>query len=199
MTTQMESAREAEELPLHPPPSPLQCPSSAFLPSSLARPLSSDPLELAFAAATAEGWAECLHSPATLLERRRRFLPLLRHTRLVAAPMVGISDLPFRLLCRRFGATICYTEMIDSQRLLRDSRYAHRMLRTDQRDRPLVVQLAANHSQQLLTAALQVQHSMNQCGPDVRGDDVAICLNLGCQFRLPLSSPFSASTGFCCD
>ena len=165
-----------------PPPSQPLCPSDALPSSAPAPPPSPDPLELIFSAACAEGWTACLHAPAVLLERRRRFLPLLRRTRLAAAPMVGVSDLAFRLLCRRFGASICYTEMIDSQRLVQDSRYAARMLLTDERDRPLVVQLASNHSEQLLAAALEVQDRMERCGPGVR-DDVAICLNLGCQSK----------------
>ena len=107
--------------------------------------------------------------------------------------MVGISDLPFRLLCRRFGATVCYTEMIDSQRLVGDDAYAERMLRSDQRDRPLVVQLAANHSEQLLAAALKVQRSVDSCGRGVQ-DDVAICLNLGWSVEASTRCAPSAST-----
>ncbi|CAI7895921.1 unnamed protein product [Closterium sp. NIES-54] len=38
--------------------------------------------------------------------------PLGFDVRYAVAPMVGQSDLPFRLLCRRYGATIAYTEML---------------------------------------------------------------------------------------
>jgi nifR3 family TIM-barrel protein len=39
---------------------------------------------------------------------------LIKKTKIVVAPMAGISDPPFRKLCRDFGAELCYTEMISS-------------------------------------------------------------------------------------
>ena len=33
------------------------------------------------------------------------------------APMAGITDLPFRLLCRRMGCPMAYTEMVSAQGL----------------------------------------------------------------------------------
>ena len=38
--------------------------------------------------------------------------PILKDKALAVAPMVEQSDLPFRVLCRRYGANICYTPMI---------------------------------------------------------------------------------------
>ena len=39
---------------------------------------------------------------------------VLDHIKYTLAPMVGASELPFRLLCRKYGATIAYTPMINS-------------------------------------------------------------------------------------
>lgn len=43
--------------------------------------------------------------------------------RYVVAPMVGASDRPFRLLCRKYGAGVCYTPMMAAASLARDASY----------------------------------------------------------------------------
>ena len=37
------------------------------------------------------------------------------------APMAGITDLPFRLICKEFGAGMVYTEMVSAKGLFYDS------------------------------------------------------------------------------
>mmetsp|Transcript_23373 Transcript_23373/g.30526 ORF Transcript_23373/g.30526 Transcript_23373/m.30526 type:complete len:131 (-) Transcript_23373:447-839(-) len=54
--------------------------------------------------------------------------------------MVGQSDLPFRLLCRRYGADVCYTEMIYSKKFSECQIYRNSALQTSEKDRPLIVQ-----------------------------------------------------------
>ena len=89
----------------------------------------------------------------------------------VVGPMVGASDLAFRLLCRRHGADTCYTEMLFSARLLDDVSYRARKLRTGAEDRPLIVQLQGSDPAQVGAAAALVEAT---CACD------AIDLNLGC-------------------
>lgn len=59
------------------------------------------------------------------------------------APMVRYSKLPFRLLCRRYGADLCYTPMILADGFVRSERARTVELSTCALDRPLVVQFAA--------------------------------------------------------
>ena len=57
------------------------------------------------------------------------------------APLAGYSDLPFRLLCRRYGAAVCVTEMVSAKGLVYGSPGTGDLLRTLPGDRPLFVQL----------------------------------------------------------
>ena len=93
-----------------------------------------------------------------------------RH-RYVVGPMVGASDLAFRLLMRRHGADLCYTEMLFSERLAQDAEYRRRKLQSCAEDRPLVVQLQGNEPEVVAAAA---RHVVTSCACD------AIDLNLGC-------------------
>jgi tRNA-dihydrouridine synthase B len=57
------------------------------------------------------------------------------------APLAGYSDLPFRLLCREYGAAAACTEMVSAKGLQYKSKSTEELLGTNPEDRPLVVQL----------------------------------------------------------
>ena len=73
----------------------------------------------------------------------------------VVAPMAGVSDLPFRLITRSFGAPLAFTEMIDARALSHRDKRTLRMLRPDEEDHPLGVQLVGN-DETYLTKALEI-------------------------------------------
>lgn len=60
---------------------------------------------------------------------------------LILAPMAGISDLPFRMLNRRFGCELAFVEMINSRSISHRSKRTQKMLSSCKDDRPLGVQL----------------------------------------------------------
>ena len=60
---------------------------------------------------------------------------------LILAPLAGYTDLPFRLLCRRFGASLCYTEMISCHALVYQKKKTLLMTRTVPEERPVALQL----------------------------------------------------------
>ncbi len=71
----------------------------------------------------------------------------------VLAPMAGVTDRPFRILCRRFGAGLAASEMITAdQRLWHTAKSRRRMDHTGEPE-PRVVQLAGNDPAQLADAA----------------------------------------------
>ena len=64
--------------------------------------------------------------------------------RYIVAPMVGASELPFRLLCRRYGAQCAYTPMMSATQFGLDPEYRQREFQTTPQDRPLVCHFGAN-------------------------------------------------------
>ncbi|MBW2466749.1 MAG: tRNA-dihydrouridine synthase family protein, partial [Deltaproteobacteria bacterium] len=65
----------------------------------------------------------------------------LQENPLVLAPLAGYTDLPFRLLCRQFGAGLCYSEMISCHGLVYQKKNTLQMTRTVPEDRPVSLQL----------------------------------------------------------
>lgn len=69
------------------------------------------------------------------------------------APMAGVTDLPFRRLCARFGAGLVVSEMITSDPSLRQSRKTALRARHDLEVEPRSVQIAGSDPEQLAQAA----------------------------------------------
>ena len=77
--------------------------------------------------------------------------------------MAGISDLPFRMLNRRFGCELAFTEMISARALSYCNSNTLKMLASDTADRPLGVQLLGNDSA-VMTHAV---HLLGEYRPDL--------------------------------
>jgi nifR3 family TIM-barrel protein len=59
----------------------------------------------------------------------------------VLAPLAGYTDLPFRLLCKEYGAGLVYTEMISCHGLVRKQYKTMNMTATDPKEGPVALQL----------------------------------------------------------
>ncbi len=73
--------------------------------------------------------------------------------RVALAPMAGVTDLPFRRLCARFGAGLVVSEMISSRPELRGSRKSLWRGTHDDEIEPRSVQIAGNEPAQMADAA----------------------------------------------
>jgi len=60
---------------------------------------------------------------------------------LILSPMAGISDLPFRMLNRKFGSELAFVEMINCRSISYKSKRTQAMLTSGTKDKPLGVQL----------------------------------------------------------
>lgn len=74
-------------------------------------------------------------------------------TRSLLAPMAGVTDRPFRILCRSFGAGLAASEMITSDQRLWHTVKSRQRMNHEGEPEPRVVQLAGNDPQQLAAAA----------------------------------------------
>jgi tRNA-dihydrouridine synthase 1 len=102
----------------------------------------------------------------------------------VAAPMVEGSMLAFRHLCRRYGAQLCYTPMINSKPFAIDATMRANCWEKgngEPADRPLVVQFAGHSAESLKESARYVQ---TQCD--------AIDINLGCPQHIAKRGKYGA-------
>jgi len=73
--------------------------------------------------------------------------------------MSGITDLAFRLISRRFGAKLCFLEMLDAKAILYNNPKNVRMIKTTEEDKPLAAQLVGTDPGQMLEAALKILSS----------------------------------------
>jgi len=74
-------------------------------------------------------------------------------SRSVLAPMAGVTDRPFRQLCRRFGAALAPAEMLTADQRLWSSSKSRRRMDHDGEPEPRVVQLVGSEPQALADAA----------------------------------------------
>lgn len=88
----------------------------------------------------------------------------------ILAPMAGCTDLPFRLLCREYGADLCYSEMIDSHGLVSQRQDCLDLLHTTATEQPVVMQLYGNDPSIMgEAAAILAEHPI-----------ACIDINMGC-------------------
>jgi tRNA-dihydrouridine synthase B len=99
--------------------------------------------------------------------------PYRLQNNLVLAPMAGVTDLPFRNLCRRLGAGMAVSEMVASNPRVRGSRKSEQRLTHHEEMAPVVVQIMGNDPAEMAAAA-----QLNVA----RGAQI-IDINMGCPAR----------------
>jgi tRNA-dihydrouridine synthase B len=108
---------------------------------------------------------------------------ILRNNPLVLAPMAGVTDLPFRRICKELGAGLVFSEMVSVEALIREHNRTRGMLRTDIVERPVVFQIFGSKPASMAEAAHIVSH----------GEVDFIDINMGCPVPKILKSGAGAA------
>lgn len=88
----------------------------------------------------------------------------------VLAPMEDVTELPFRKICREFGADVVYSEFISSEALYRKVEKSIRKIEFDEAERPIGIQIFGANDEPMVESAKLVE----QFNPDF------IDINYGC-------------------
>ena len=91
----------------------------------------------------------------------------------VLAPMEDVTDIGFRMLCKRFGASMVYTEFVSAEALVRSIKSTVNKLTISDEERPVGIQIYGRDVESMVEAAKIVE----QAHPDV------IDLNFGCPVK----------------
>ena len=98
---------------------------------------------------------------------------ILEDTPLFLAPMEDVTYKSFRLMCKRFGADVVYTEFISSEGLIRDVAKTKRKMTLFEFDRPAAIQIYGHNIDSMVKAAKVAEEAQ----PDF------IDLNFGCPMK----------------
>ena len=91
----------------------------------------------------------------------------------VLAPMEDVTDPAFRLMCKRFGADMVYTEFVSADALIRSVNKTMAKLNIDEQERPVAIQIYGKDVPTMVEAARIVEEAK----PDI------LDLNFGCPVK----------------
>lgn len=89
------------------------------------------------------------------------------------APMEDVTDIAFRLMCKKFGADMVYTEFVSSDALIRSVNKTQQKLITHEEERPVVIQIYGREVDPMVEAAKIVEEAQ----PDI------LDINFGCPVK----------------
>ena len=92
-------------------------------------------------------------------------------TQIFLAPMAGVTDFPFRCLCKEFGASVVYSEFVSAHGIIRENIKTLNMIKFSDFERPIGIQIFGDSPDVMSNAARLVVDNFN---PDI------IDINYGC-------------------
>ena len=92
---------------------------------------------------------------------------------ILLAPMEDVTDVGFRMMCKRFGADMVYTEFVSADALIRSVNKTQQKLHILEEERPVVIQIYGRDTDTMVEAARIVEEAK----PDV------LDINFGCPVK----------------
>lgn len=89
------------------------------------------------------------------------------------APMEDVTDIAFRLMCKRFGADMVYTEFVSSDALIRSVNKTQQKLKVSEEERPVAIQIYGRDVESMVEAAKICEEAR----PDI------LDINFGCPVK----------------
>ncbi len=74
------------------------------------------------------------------------------------APMAGVTDLPFRILCKEMGCGLVYSEMVSAKGILYNNENTKKLLTVEQKERPAAVQLFGSQPEIMAAMAKKIEN-----------------------------------------
>lgn len=74
------------------------------------------------------------------------------------APMAGVTDLPFRILCKEMGCGLVYSEMVSAKGICYNNQNTTKLLTVEQQERPAAIQLFGSQPEIMGAMAKKIEH-----------------------------------------
>lgn len=92
--------------------------------------------------------------------------------KIIVAPMAGITNLAFRLLCKDYGAALVFTEMISATAFIRKNEKTAKLVQTANEEKPVGLQLFGENAEEMIKAAKALESNFD-----------LIDVNMGCPIK----------------
>tara|TARA_Y100000310_G_scaffold69026_1_gene64372 strand:+ start:633 stop:1553 length:921 start_codon:yes stop_codon:yes gene_type:complete len=103
-------------------------------------------------------------------------------SKLILAPMHNITNLAFRIMCKKYGAGLVSTELISANAVSRNNKSSLSLAKTDKSEMPVVIQLFGQNTENIIKAAKKLEKKFD-----------IIDFNLGCPSKKILSQGCGAA------
>lgn len=76
---------------------------------------------------------------------------------LILAPMAGVTDLPFRLLCKGQGCGLLYSEMVSAKAIIHNNKNTFELIKVEEKEHPIALQLFGSEPEIMAEAAKRLE------------------------------------------